>query len=195
LISDDPLITNWVIVRYFSIGFYVGCATIGIFAYWYLYYEHIDGHSLVTWNQLTNWMECEKWTDFKVNDFMGIDLQTNPCNYFTTGKRKAVSLSLTVLVIIEMLNAMNAVSDESSIIIMHPFKNLWLILAIFFSVSLHCMILYIPFFNKIFGIAPLDLNEWILVMIFSVPVILIEELTKILVRAINNRNIKKVKTD
>jgi Ca2+-transporting ATPase len=140
-------------------------------------------------------MECEKWTDFKVNDFMGIDLQTNPCNYFTTGKRKAVSLSLTVLVIIEMLNAMNAVSDESSILIMHPFKNLWLILAIFFSVSLHCMILYIPFFNRIFGIAPLDLNEWALVMIFSIPVILIEELTKILVRAINNRNIKKVKTD
>jgi len=140
-------------------------------------------------------MECEKWTDFKVNDFMGIDLQTNPCNYFTTGKRKAVSLSLTVLVVIEMLNAMNAISDESSLFIMHPFKNLWLILAIFFSISLHCMILYIPFFNGIFGIAPLDLNEWILVMIFSFPVIIIEELTKVMVRAINKRNIKKVKTD
>ena len=115
-------------------------------------------------------MECEKWTDFKVNDFMGLDLQTNACNYFTTGKRKAVSLSLTVLVVIEMLNAMNAISDESSLLKMHPFKNLWLILAIFFSISLHCMILYIPFFNRIFGIAPLDLNEWILVMIFSMPV-------------------------
>lgn len=140
-------------------------------------------------------MECEKWTDFKVNDILGIDLQTNPCNYFTTGKRKAVSLSLTVLVIIEMLNAMNAISDESSLINMPPYKNLWLILAIFFSVSLHCMILYIPFFNGIFGIAPLDLNEWILVMIFSFPVILIEELTKIMVRSINRRNIKKIKTD
>lgn len=189
------MITNWVIIRYFSIGFYVGCATIGIFAYWYLYYEHVDGHTLVTWNQLTNWMECEKWTGFKVNDILGIDLQTNPCNYFTTGKRKAVSLSLTVLVVIEMLNAMNAISDESSLLKMPPHRNPWLILAIFFSVSLHCMILYVPFFNGIFGIAPLDLNEWILVMIFSLPVIIIEELTKILVRSINNRNIKKVKTD
>lgn len=140
-------------------------------------------------------MECEKWTDFKVNDFMGIDLQTNPCNYFTLGKRKAVSLSLTVLVIIEMLNAMNAISDESSLVVMPPTKNPWLLLAILFSVSLHCMILYVPFFNGIFGIAPLDLNDWILVMIFSLPIIIIEEITKFMVRAINNRKIKKIKTE
>lgn len=126
---------------------------------------------------------------------MGLDLQSDPCSYFTVGKRKAVSLSLTVLVIIEMFNAMNAISDESSLINMPPYKNKWLILAVISSVSLHCVILYIPFFNNIFGIAPLDLNEWILVLLFSFPVIIIEELTKIYVRAYNKRNIKKIKTD
>lgn len=140
-------------------------------------------------------MECEKWTDFKVNDFMGLDMQTNPCNYFTFGKRKAVSLSLTVLVVIEMFNAMNAISDESSLLKMPPYKNKWLILAIFSSVSLHCVILYIPFFNNIFGIAPLDLNEWILVIVFSLPVVLIEEITKVLVRALASRNLKKIKNE
>jgi Ca2+-transporting ATPase len=140
-------------------------------------------------------MECEKWTDFKVNDIMGLDLQTNPCKYFTTGKTKPVSLSLTVLVLIEMLNAMNAISDESSLLKLTPLTNPWLILALFSSMALHCMILYVPFFNGIFGIVPLDLNEWILVFVFSFPVILIEEVTKVLVRFINNRNIKKVKTE
>jgi P-type Ca2+ transporter type 2C len=140
-------------------------------------------------------MECEKWTDFKVNNFMGLDLQSDPCSYFTVGKRKAVSLSLTVLVIIEMFNAMNAISDESSLVNMPPYKNKWLILAVCASVSLHCLILYIPFFNNIFGIAPLDLNEWALVLIFSFPVIIIEEATKVFVRYINNRNIRKIKSD
>lgn len=140
-------------------------------------------------------MECEKWTDFKVNNFMGLDLQSNPCSYFTVGKRKAVSLSLTVLVVIEMFNAMNAISDESSLFKMPPYRNQWLILAVCSSVSLHCLILYIPFFNNIFGIAPLDLNEWILVLIFSFPVIIIEEATKVFVRFVNNRNAKKIKID
>lgn len=139
-------------------------------------------------------MECEKWTDFKVNNFMGLDFQNNACSYFTIGKRKAVSLSLTVLVVIEMFNAMNAISDESTLLKMPPYRNKWLILAIFSSVSLHCIILYIPFFNNIFGIAPLDLNEWILVIIFSFPVIIIEELIKIFVRASNNKH-QKVKTE
>ena len=35
----------------------------------------------------------------------------NPCDYFTYGKAKASTLSLSVLVAIEMFNAMNALSE------------------------------------------------------------------------------------
>jgi len=191
--NEDPLLTPWVITRYFIIGTYVGIATIGIFVYWYLYFAHPDGHSLVTWEQLTHWIDCEKWTDFKVNNFSGIDL-TNACDYFTHGKKKAATLSLTVLVIIEMFNAMNAISDESSLLKMPPYKNKWLIIAIIFSVTLHCVILYIPFFNNIFGIMPLDLSEWALVIVFSFPVIIIDELIKAYVRLTSNKGGKR-KTD
>lgn len=37
-----------------------------------------------------------------------------PCDYFTYGKAKASTLSLSVLVAIEMFNAMNALSEVSS---------------------------------------------------------------------------------
>ena len=36
---------------------------------------------------------------------------SNPCDYFTYGKAKASTLSLSVLVAIEMFNAMNALSE------------------------------------------------------------------------------------
>lgn len=173
--------TKWVITRYFIIGTYVGIATIGIFVYWYMYFDHSDGHTLITWNQITNWVDCEKWGDFTVNNFSGIVMK-HPCDYFTIGKAKPATLSLTVLVIIEMLNAMNAISDESSLLTMPPYRNKWLIIAIILSVGLHFVILYIPFFNEIFGIMPLDASEWLLVLIFSFPVILIDEMIKFYVR-------------
>jgi Ca2+-transporting ATPase len=121
----------------------------------------------------------------------------NPCEYFSFGKRKAVTLSLTVLVVIEMFNAMNAISDESSLITMPPWKNVYLIVAIIFSMTLHVMILYIPFFNNIFGIMPLDGTEWMLVLIFSVPVVFIDELVKLYIRLStkHRKNLRKEKQD
>lgn len=59
--QDDNLISGWVLVRYVIIGFYVGAATVGIFIYWYLYAETGDGHTLVSWAQLSNWSECPSW--------------------------------------------------------------------------------------------------------------------------------------
>ena len=109
--SDENLITNWVFFRYMVIGIYVGLATVGIFVYWYTMAETGDGHTLVTFSQLSDWSNCPTWKDFKVNNFIeGMDLQENPCNYFVDGKVKASTLSLSVLVVIEMLNAFNAIS-------------------------------------------------------------------------------------
>ena len=161
---------------------YVGFATVGIFAYWYLFFEHVDGHTLISWDKLTTWSKCHEWSDFVVNSYSGIDLSENSCAYFTIGKKKPVTLALTVLVVIEMLNALNAISDEQSILVVSPFQNWYLIAAIFASIGIHCVILYIPFFNDIFGILPLDTSEWLLVLAFSVPVVIIEEFIKIFVR-------------
>ena len=47
--SNDALISGWVLFRYMVVGMYVGFATVGIFAYWYMYANTGDGHTLLTW--------------------------------------------------------------------------------------------------------------------------------------------------
>lgn len=83
---------------------------------------------------------------------------------------------------IEMWNALNAMSEDQSLIVIGLFDNLWLWGAIACSTLLHYMILYIPFLNNIFSTVPLSLSDWILVLIFSLPVVLIEEILKIFSR-------------
>ncbi len=125
---------------------YVGIATVGIFVYWYMYAETSDGHTLVTFKQLSNWSECPTWGDsFKVNNYDNFDFSANPCEYFTKGKVKASTLSLSVLVVIEMLNALNALSEDNSLLVMPPWINPYLILAILASIGSHFVIVYVPF--------------------------------------------------
>lgn len=90
-----------------------------------------------------------------------------------------------------MLNALNALSEDNSLLVIHPFVNLWLIVAIFASIGSHMFILYIPVMNSIFGITPLNMDEWILVLAFSVPVILIDEVLKFFGRIMNENELRK----
>merc|ERR1740117_1520916 len=118
--KDDNLISGWVFFRYCVIGLYVGFATVGIFIYWYSFDESVDGHTLVPVADLMTWGKCSSWKDFHANPFGAGSrvwrFDKDPCSYFTAGKVKASTLSLTVLVIIEMLNAFNALSEDGSLI-------------------------------------------------------------------------------
>jgi len=89
------------------------------------------------------------------------------------------------LVVIEMLNALNALSEDSSLLTIGFWANPWLLVAITLSVILHCAILYIPFFEQIFNTVPLNFNDWLLVLRFSFPVMLIDEVLKFFSRRRN----------
>ncbi|KAM3383357.1 hypothetical protein P3S68_008932 [Capsicum galapagoense] len=61
---------------------------------------------------------------------------------------------------------------------MPPWRNPWLLVSMSASFGLHSLILYVPSLADIFGIVPLSLNEWLLVILLSAPVILIDEVLK-----------------
>merc|ERR1711872_678427 len=120
----------------------------------------------LSYYELTHHLNCYKGDDCKA----------------VFGNPKPMTMALSVLVVIEMLNALNSVSENQSMIRMPPWENIYLILAIGLSMSLHFMILYVDLFNVIFQICPLDAAEWIAVLKFSLPVILIDEALKLFAR-------------
>ncbi|KAK7826979.1 calcium-transporting ATPase, endoplasmic reticulum-type [Quercus suber] len=191
--SDDALINSWILLRYLVVGTYVGIATVGIFVLWYTQASFMginlvsDGHTLVEFSQLRNWGKCSSWSNFTASPFTvagGHMISfTDPCDYFTVGKVKAMTLSLSVLVSIEMFNSLNALSEHNSLVKMPPWRNPWLLVAMSVSFGLHCLILYVPFLADVFGIVPLSLSEWILVILVSAPVILIDEVLKFVGRS------------
>ena len=86
-------------VRYMVIGLYVGFATVGIFVYWYVFYDW-SGYNqpLVSYAHVSNWGKCSTFTDY-APDFStwsspgASDLSSDPCAYFTA-KGKATASTL-----------------------------------------------------------------------------------------------------
>ncbi|EOD35019.1 Ca2+ ATPase [Emiliania huxleyi CCMP1516] len=190
--ADDQLITPWVFFRYMVVGLYVGFATVGVFGYWYTAYDWSEyGHPLISVSHLSNWGKCSHFGEMAeyAPDFTtwaangGLDLSAKPCDYMTgRAKNTASTLSLSVLVTIEMFNALNAISEDGSLLQVPPWVNPWLLLAMFVSFGLHFVIMYVPVLATIFSIVPLTLNDWLLVLAFSFPVIIVDEALKLVGR-------------
>ena len=106
------------------------------------------------------------------------------CAMFGDDSAKLAStISLSILVVIEMLNAMNALSSSESLITLPLWKNMVLVYAITLSMFLHFVLLYTPILQGIFGIVPLGWEEWKIVLGWSAPIILIDEVLKYVERS------------
>jgi hypothetical protein len=78
------------------------------------------------------------------------------------------------LVVIEMFNAMNALSSSESLLTLPLWENMVLVYAITLSMVLHFALLYTPFLQTLFSIIPLNWNEWKAVIYISSPVMWVE---------------------
>jgi Ca2+ transporting ATPase len=162
--SREPLVGPWLFFRYLVIGTYVGVATVAGYAWWFVFYE---GGPQITFHQLTHFHQCT--TQFPE---IGCEMFTNQMAHTAT------TISLSILVTVEMFNAMNSLSENESLLRLPVWKNPFLVGAITLSMLLHVGILYIPFFTALFQITPLNWAEWQAVLWFSVPVVVIDEVLK-----------------
>uniref|UniRef100_A0A1A8V6W4 Calcium-transporting ATPase n=1 Tax=Nothobranchius furzeri TaxID=105023 RepID=A0A1A8V6W4_NOTFU len=166
--AREPLISGWLFFRYLAIGCYVGAATVGAASWWFVAAE--DGPR-ITFYQLSHFLQCGPENP----DFQGLDCKVFESPY-------PMTMALSVLVTIEMCNALNSVSENQSLLRMPPWENVWLLGAICLSMSLHFLILYVEPLPIIFQITPLNLTQWLMVLKISLPVILLDELLKFAAR-------------
>ncbi|TPX38290.1 hypothetical protein SmJEL517_g00074 [Synchytrium microbalum] len=171
--SKEPIVTAWLFIRYMVVGTYVGMATVFGYAWWFMFYS---GGPHITFHQLTNFHKCS--TLFPE---LGCEMFTNVMS------KKATTMSLSILVVVEMFNAINSLSENESLLTFPLWNNIYLVLAITLSMVLHFMILYIPFFTNLFAIVPLNLEEWQWVLMISFPVIIVDEILKYISREFVNK--------
>jgi Ca2+ transporting ATPase len=153
---DEALVGGWLFFRYMVIGIYVGGATVFGYAWYFMF--NPEGPQ-ITFHQLSHFHKCSA-------QFPEIG-----CQMFTDDMAKSAStISLSILVVIEMLNAMNALSSSESLLTLPLWDNMVLVYAITLSMALHFAILYVPFLQGLFAILPLNWNEWRAVFAFSAPV-------------------------
>ncbi|XP_020345355.1 sarcoplasmic/endoplasmic reticulum calcium ATPase 2 isoform X2 [Oncorhynchus kisutch] len=166
--AKEPLISGWLFFRYLAIGCYVGAATVGAATWWFVAAE--DGPRISLY-QLSHFLQCSPDNP----DFADLE-----CHVFESPY--PMTMALSVLVTIEMCNALNSLSENQSLLRMPPWENIWLLGAICLSMSLHFLILYVEPLPVIFQITPLDLTQWLVVLKISLPVILLDELLKFVAR-------------
>merc|ERR1712193_49190 len=170
--ANEPLISGWLFFRYIAIGVYVGAATVGAAAWWFCVYE--KGPQL-NYYQLTHQAQCLAQEE----RFQGVS-----CRIFDHPKPHAMALS--VLVMVEMANAVNSISENQSLVVMPPWCNFWLLGAMALSMSLHFLILEVDALAMVFQITPLNVAEWMAVLKISLPVILLDEVLKFVARKITD---------
>ncbi|WWC87715.1 potassium/sodium efflux P-type ATPase, fungal-type [Kwoniella dendrophila CBS 6074] len=177
--SKEPLVGGWLFFRYMVIGTYVGCATVFGYAWWFIFYQ---GGPQISFYELTHFHQCSSTTNSK---FPNLD-----CNMFNgLPSMRATTVSLSILVVIEMFNACNSLSENESLLVLPIWTNPYLVGSIILSMALHFMILYVPFFRTMFRITSLNKQEWLAVILISLPVIFIDEFLKFIsLKFLNNNN-------
>ncbi|KAK0558180.1 hypothetical protein OC844_005348 [Tilletia horrida] len=203
---DDPLVNGWLLARFCIVGAYVGIATVAGYAWWFTSYE--AGPQITFWQLVNFRSCARDFPDVGTHaaaaaaalgaaaavaaggDVNAAITQTQAtaaahtafgCDMFTTkhfAGKSATTMSLSILVVVEMANAISSIATNDSLLTTPPTRNWWLIGAVVLSMLLHFMILYTPFLQEIFVVTPLGSAEWKAVLWLSLPVILVDEACK-----------------
>ncbi|KAJ2395451.1 hypothetical protein GGI05_001583 [Coemansia sp. RSA 2603] len=164
--ARQPIVSGWLLLRYVIVGAYVGMATVFGYAWHYMYSPAGPG---ISYHELSRFHQCESLFADRLD-----------CAAVFGGHNAVVAstVSLSILVSIEMFNAMNSLSENASLLEVPLWSNPSLIGAVALSFALHFVILYVPVFNTVFSVAPLGWTEWRAILLISAPIILVDEVLK-----------------
>jgi Ca2+-transporting ATPase len=95
----------------------------------------------------------------------------------TRAAGQAVAMTFVSLVLIQFFKAYNYRSDRLSVLV-RPFANRWLNLAIAWELALLCVVIYVPWLHEPFGTISLTAADWVLVAGTAFTVVPVLEVVK-----------------
>ncbi len=113
---------------------------------------------------------------------MGIGSLAIFLSYYQSDLAYARTMTLITMAMYQWFNAWNCRSETRSLFEVGLFSNLWLILVMILVLALQSAIVYIPFMRAIFKTVPLALNDWIIVVLVTMPIIILEEIRKLIAK-------------
>ncbi|MCX8131516.1 MAG: calcium-translocating P-type ATPase, SERCA-type [Clostridia bacterium] len=99
----------------------------------------------------------------------------------------AITMAFATLGLIQLTHSLNARSNTKSLFRLGLFSNMYLIGAIAVSALLQVIVIFVPFFNEMFRVKQLNMEQWGIVLAASLAIIPIVEAAK----AIHNWKVKK----
>ncbi|MFZ7130799.1 MAG: calcium-translocating P-type ATPase, SERCA-type [Eubacteriales bacterium] len=92
----------------------------------------------------------------------------------------AQTVAFSVLALTQITHSINVQSQEQSVFRGALLKNKYLILADLLIIIMQIGVLSIPFMQKIFNVVPLQLEQWFIIILFSICPIVIVEILKLI---------------
>ena len=100
----------------------------------------------------------------------------------------ATAMTFGAIVLVQVGNVFASRTDRMSILKKGFFTNRLIIIGIVVELALLGILLYVPFFNKVFNTAPIGLVEWGFLIIWAPLILILDEIRKMILR---NRDKKK----
>lgn len=99
-------------------------------------------------------------------------------HYYKTDLDKAVSITLTTMVVFQWFRSWSCRDREKSIFLINPFSNLWWVASIVIVVFLQLLALHNTWLSNILHTVPLNYEEWVTVLLVGSSVVWVEEIRK-----------------
>lgn len=94
----------------------------------------------------------------------------------------ARTITLIAMAMFQWFNAWNCRSEQKSLFTIGFFSNKWLVAATALVLGLQFVIVYAPFMQYIFKTVPLSASDWALIVCVTFPILVIEEIRKLISR-------------
>ena len=103
-------------------------------------------------------------------------------SYMLSGSANAAMVAnttaFTAMVILEKMNVLNFRSSRLPMSQIGYFSNPWLLVAWAGTIGLQVCAVYVPFLQKALHTVPLGVNDWLVIIAVSVPILLVTEAIK-----------------